>query len=172
MSIPARSASSNTRSRLPVRSQHFVSSVSTVAIPAQSATPSVSRRPPVPTTVAASSMPKKTADSILKHVERLRKTRTATTTYKVASAFATTKPAVLPPAKLRPVPVSRLGSVPSSRVPSTTSATSSSASSARTEWSIDAHIERVSLYHPNSILCPSFLFICTISPTYSTPAHF
>ena len=71
MSIPARSASSNTRSRLPMRSQHFVSSVSTVAIPAQSATPSVSRRPPVPTTVAASSMPKKTADSILKHVERV-----------------------------------------------------------------------------------------------------
>ena len=71
MSIPARSASSNTRSRLPMRSQHFVSSVSTVAIPAQSATPSVSRRPPVPTTVSASSMPKKTADSILKHVERV-----------------------------------------------------------------------------------------------------
>jgi hypothetical protein len=28
------------------------------------------------------------------------------------------------------------------------------------------------LYHPNSIPCPSFLFICTISPTCSMPAHF
>jgi hypothetical protein len=71
MSIPARSASSNIRSRLPVRSQHFVPPVSTAAVPAQSATPSVSRRPLVPTTVPASSMPKKTADSILKHVERV-----------------------------------------------------------------------------------------------------
>jgi hypothetical protein len=63
--------------------------------------------------------------------------------------------------------------VPSSRVPSTTSATSSSASSARTERSIDAHIERVSLLRISSQLhtLPLLSFACTISPTCSMPAH-
>ncbi|KAE9370714.1 hypothetical protein N431DRAFT_468741 [Stipitochalara longipes BDJ] len=141
--IPARSSNPHFRSRIPVRSQHFVSSVSTVAVPAQSATPSVSRRPLVPTTVPASSMPKKTEDSIQKHVERLRKTRAATTTYKTAPTFSKSKPAVLPPARSRPVPASAPvpRPVPASSpcIVSTLSALSLSAS--RTERPIN-NIER------------------------------
>ncbi len=67
ISIPARSTSSNVCSRLPVRSQHI--SVSS-NVPAQSATTPVSRRP-TSTTASTSAMPKKTEDSILKHVERV-----------------------------------------------------------------------------------------------------
>jgi hypothetical protein len=164
--ILARSASSNIRSHIPVRSQNKFSS-SAVALPAQPSTLSHSRRP-LPITVSAS-MPKKTEDSILKHIERvsfssfsyynyvvanlncdrqLRKTRSAQATYKTTSAFAKSKPAVSTPAQSRPA------SRPVSRVPSTSSSTSSS-SAARTERSVDAHIERVSdLNFPTAWLLP------------------
>ncbi|KAE8446557.1 hypothetical protein EG329_011889 [Mollisiaceae sp. DMI_Dod_QoI] len=81
-------------------------------------------------------MPRKTGNSILAHVERLRKVREAQATYKTSTAFK--KPAPKP-AQLRPA------SRPVSRVPSTTSTLSSSSSRvARTERSVEAHIERVS----------------------------
>jgi hypothetical protein len=149
--ILARLASSTSHSfhsriPIPVRSQHVVPSLSTVAIPAQSSTPSQFVR-----TKPASSLPKKTADSIQKHVERvsfalmrfgvpvqlrsssltqiatvqLRKTRAATTTYKTAPA---SKPAVLPPARPRPVPVPVYRPVPSPCIVTTLSALSLSAS--------------------------------------------
>ena len=187
-SIPARSTSSNVRSRLPVRSQH-ISASSTVAIPAQSATTSVSRRP-MSTTASASAMPKKIEDPILKHVEpvsisfncffcssilgssslthiatgQLRKTRAAQATYKTASAFAKPRPAAPTPAQSRLAsrPVSR----PASRVPSSTESVTSSSSSARIERSIDAHIERVSGSHPNISPCEPLSLLASLQLPY------
>jgi hypothetical protein len=72
-SIPARHASSNSRSLILVRSQNKPSSA--VALPA--AQPSIRSRIAAPSTnasfaiSASSSMPKKTESSILKHVERV-----------------------------------------------------------------------------------------------------
>ncbi len=60
------SHSFHSRIPIPVRSQHVVPSLSIVAIPAQSSTPSQFVR-----TKPASSLPKKTADSIQKHMKRV-----------------------------------------------------------------------------------------------------
>ncbi|KAK0122843.1 hypothetical protein ONS96_009873 [Cadophora gregata f. sp. sojae] len=116
----------STRSRIPVLSQRNKSS-STVALPATS--PTLSRKP---ISVPASAS-RKTEDSILKHVERLRKVQAAKSTYKTSTFKTASKVA-------QPRPVSR----PASRVPSSTHSTVSSSSSvARTDSSIDAHIQRI-----------------------------
>ncbi|KAF8852539.1 hypothetical protein BDZ45DRAFT_763792 [Acephala macrosclerotiorum] len=131
--VTARAASSNSsRIPIPVRSQNTLPSV--VAVPASRPAThfdkSVNPRP--------ASMPKKTESSILAHVERLRRTRTAQSTYKTSTAFKKPTPK---PAMTQPRPISR----PASRVPSATSDTSSSSSRlVRHEKSIEAHVSRVS----------------------------
>ncbi|KAH6707573.1 hypothetical protein BKA61DRAFT_697200 [Leptodontidium sp. MPI-SDFR-AT-0119] len=118
-------------SRIPVPSPRNTYSYpsSNIALPATLPTPS---RKPISVPTSSS---RKTEDSILKHVERLRKVQAAKSTYKT-SAFKTASKVAQPVSR----PVSR----PTSRVPSTHSVVSSSPSSvARTDSSIDAHIQRI-----------------------------
>ncbi|KAG0651806.1 hypothetical protein D0Z07_1104 [Hyphodiscus hymeniophilus] len=132
-SITARTTSSNSRSHIPVLSQNRSSS--TVATQAQSSIPSRTAAPRVvaSATKASSSMPKKTESSIVKHVERLRKTRESQAASKTATA-SKPKVAVSKPVQSR--------SAPGPRIPSTVSSSSSS-SVARNDVSIDKHVKRI-----------------------------
>jgi len=163
-SISARQSTKNNR---------FRSLIPVLSVAASQAQPSIPSSTNARTATASASMPKKTEDSILKHVQRvstppsycwfamtrwccrmilfsLGRDRMLTFHRQLrktrdAQARCKTALAFAKPAQAASRPArSRSVSKPASRIPLSSSATSSSSSAARSERSIDAHIGRVS----------------------------